>query len=87
MERITAAKAREITEGHGWEEELSKCMSEIENAARGGKKKIGVYRMLKSKTVKELESLGYTVTDEPSISKQKDGLYHMVYWNRPGELA
>lgn len=78
---MKATEAYKIATTKGYKEELELCLNIIKEEANDGKLKVGVYKPLKGRTIKELMDLGYRVEDQPSIAQQKDNLYYMIYWD------
>lgn len=80
MENFTADQAREISTRRS-STEYDETINRIRAKAQFGVRALYLYNSpLSEATIEKLRENGFSVFNAPSISIQKDGLYHSISW-------
>jgi len=79
MKDFNAQQAKQIVDSL-YTDELHNILVDIKAKAEQGETVLHIYKPINGKTVDALRDKGFEVTNQPSISIQKDGLYYSIYW-------
>ena len=76
---FTAKRAREISEKN-MPNEIAEIIVGIKLQAGRGKTELDVTKLLQEGTLNILKSRGFDVISYPTVSVEKDGIYHTIMW-------
>lgn len=76
---FTAERAREISEKN-MPNEIADVIVGIKLQAGRGKTELDVTKLLQEGTLSILKSRGFDVISYPTISVEKNGIYHTIIW-------
>lgn len=76
---FTAKKAREISEKN-MPNEIAEIIVGIKLQAGKGKTEVDVTKLLQEGTISILKSRGFEVISYPTVSVEKNGIYHTIMW-------